>query len=345
MIVDRRKFALGVDMSMLSEVAPWDLVAEGYTDTTMRLFRGYIDAALDLVPLGKDDRIADIACGPGTLSLAAANRVGCVKALDFSENMLAMLRQGMAEQGARNIEPHHGDGQDLPFEDGEFDAVFSMFGLMFFPDRPKGYAELFRTLKPGGRACVSSWAPVSRSPIMAAMFGAMQAIKPEIPDPIYDLTSLENPDVLEAELNQMGFRDVIVHPVTHGAEIESAERFWNKYGQGQRPRSDAEEQHAGRRMAGEVKDRRGSYRREGGAHARNPNRDRLSRHRREVTRPTQQIHYPQCKVGRVSSDRWGWAPSDRSMASNRQCRRGSSARTSVKIRANPSSGTRVKRAT
>jgi ubiquinone/menaquinone biosynthesis C-methylase UbiE len=53
-----------------------------------------------------------------------ADRVASVKALDFSENMIAMLRKGMADAGANNVEPHHGDGHALP-----------MFGLMLFPDR------------------------------------------------------------------------------------------------------------------------------------------------------------------------------------------------------------------
>ncbi|MEM7443538.1 MAG: class I SAM-dependent methyltransferase [Pseudomonadota bacterium] len=213
-------------MSMLSGVAPWDMVAEGYAETTKHWFRPYIEAALDLVPLTNNDQIADIACGPGTLSLAAAGRVASVKALDFSENMLAMLRESIAEEGVDNIEAVQGDGQDLPYEDGTFDAAFSMFGLMFFPDRSKGYAELRRTLKPGGHVCVASWAPVAHSPVMTAMFGAMQAIKPDLPDPTYDATSLENPDVLKAELSAAGFRDVSVHHVTLSSEITSAEDFW-----------------------------------------------------------------------------------------------------------------------
>jgi ubiquinone/menaquinone biosynthesis C-methylase UbiE len=222
-------------MSVLSTVAPWDLVAEGYSETTMNFFQGYIDAALELVGLRSEDDIVDIACGPGTLALAAADKVASVKAVDFSENMISMLRKGMVGRGMTNIEPYHGDGQNLPYKDGCFDAAFSMFGLMFFPDRAKGYAEIFRTLKTGGHICISSWAPVDCSPMMQTMFGALRAIKPEMPSPKTDLESLENPDLLKSELSAAGFRDVEVHRVTKSIEITSAEEFWESMVKGSAP--------------------------------------------------------------------------------------------------------------
>jgi ubiquinone/menaquinone biosynthesis C-methylase UbiE len=220
---------------MLSTVAPWDLVAEGYSETTMKFFQGYVDTALELVDLRRDHDIIDIACGPGTLTLAAAEKVASVKAVDFSENMLAMLRKGMADHGATNIEPHQGDGQDLPYDDETFDAAFSLFGLMFFPDRAKGYAEIFRTLKPGGHVCISSWAPVDRSPVMQTMFGAMKAIKPDLPSPKTNLESLENPDLLKSELSAAGFRNVEVHGGTKSVPIASAEEFWESMVKGSAP--------------------------------------------------------------------------------------------------------------
>lgn len=222
-------------MSMLSTVAPWDLVAEGYSQTTMKFFAGYVDAALELVDLRSDDDIVDIACGPGTLTFAAAKKVASVKAVDFSENMISMLRKGMADRGFRNIEPHQGDGQELPYGDASFDAAFSLFGLMFFPDRANGYAEIFRTLKPGGRVCISSWAPVDRSPMMQTMLGAMQAIKPDLPSPKTNLESLENPDLLKSELSAAGFSDVEVHAVTKSVTIASAGEFWESMVKGSAP--------------------------------------------------------------------------------------------------------------
>lgn len=222
-------------MGMLETAAPWDLVAEGYHEASIEFFRGFNNAALELVAPGQDDRVLDVCCGPGTLALVAAGRVAAVDALDFSENMLAILRRSAADQGLTNIAPQVGDGQNLPYGDETFHAAFSMFGLMFFPDRAKGYAEIYRTLKPGGRVCVSSWAPVDGSPMMQVMFGALRAINPDIPEPKTNIDSLENPDLLAAELAEAGFRGVEVRRVTKGMEFASAEEFWDKMAKGAAP--------------------------------------------------------------------------------------------------------------
>jgi len=222
-------------MSDLATVAPWDLVAAGYSEASVDFFRGFSDAALDMVAPGEDDRLLDVGCGPGTLALVAARRVVAIDALDFSKKMIAILRRRATDAGLTNISPLLGDGQNLPYEDATFDAAFSMFGLMFFPDRAKGYGEIFRTLKPGGRACVSSWAPVNQSPLMEIMFGALRAINPDIPEPKTNIDSLENPDLLAAELTEAGFKEVEVHSVTSGVEFASAMEFWDKMTKGSAP--------------------------------------------------------------------------------------------------------------
>jgi SAM-dependent methyltransferase len=103
-----------------------------------------------------------------------------------------------------------------------------MFGLMFFPDRGKGYAELLRVLVPGGVAVVSSWAPVSDSPLMQLMFGALRAADPTRPEPRYDPESLENPTVLATELAAAGFDEVTVVRHTVPLAFDGAEDLFDR---------------------------------------------------------------------------------------------------------------------
>ena len=64
-----------------------------------------------------------------------AQHAGQVHGIDFSEAMLAIFRNKIEQAGHRNIALHCGDAQTLPYADATFDAAFSLFGLMFFPDR------------------------------------------------------------------------------------------------------------------------------------------------------------------------------------------------------------------
>ncbi|MDH5218100.1 MAG: methyltransferase domain-containing protein [Gammaproteobacteria bacterium] len=222
-------------MSMLSSVAPWDLVAEGYSEVTMKMFRHYADEALSLCGINDQCHVLDIACGPGTLTLNAAKKAKAVSAIDFSEAMVDILRKTIDKDAIDNIETFCGDAQQLPYDDNSFDAAFSMFGLMFFPDRMKGYKEIYRTLKPGGKTVISSWAPTTQSPMMMAVFGALKAMNPDMPEPQTDIESLENPDFFRSELIQAGFKNVEVLPVSDSVQIDSVEEFWEDMIKGSAP--------------------------------------------------------------------------------------------------------------
>ena len=70
---------------MLRTVESWNMVAESYAKTTMCLFQGYVESALELAELSKESRVLDVACGPGTLALQAAELAHSIYAVDFSD--------------------------------------------------------------------------------------------------------------------------------------------------------------------------------------------------------------------------------------------------------------------
>lgn len=212
---------------MLHTNTPWNLVAEGYAVTTSKLFEGYAHKALALTKISSKSHVLDVACGPGTLTLSAQSLCQSIEAIDFSQNMVDVLEASIANQHLKNINVICGDGQQLPYQDSVFDAAFSMFGLMFFPNRQKGYEEIYRTLKPGGEVVISSWAPIADSPAMQLAYGAMQAMNPEMPDPKAEIQSLENNTFFKQELESAGFKDVTIHRVTEVYPIESIEAYWH----------------------------------------------------------------------------------------------------------------------
>lgn len=211
--------------SPLSAPDVWNAVAPGYTGELVPLFSRYAEDALQLADLAPDARVLDVAAGPGTLALLAAPRVAHVTAVDFAETMVATLERRAIEAGVTNVEALQADGQALPFADERFDGVFSMFGLIFFPDRATGFREAHRVLKPGGRAVVSSWTPLDGIPLLRACFGALGNLLPQLP--FGDgKAPLGDPDEVRAEMAAAGFRAVEVHTVTHRAEAASVAAFW-----------------------------------------------------------------------------------------------------------------------
>ncbi|MEL6838225.1 MAG: methyltransferase domain-containing protein [Pseudomonadota bacterium] len=222
-------------MNDLSKAAPWDCVANGYEASAKRVFTQFATAAMDLVDIEPGQNVADIACGPGTLTTLLAARQTHVSALDFSMGMLRILETNIANSNLGGVSIHHGDGQALPFEDSQFDAAFSLFGLMFFPDRAAGYSEMYRTLRNGGTACISSWAQLSLCPLFDVMAQTIARLDPSRRPPTYDLSSLENPDVLVAEMQAAGFVDVAVHRVSRSFAFPSANQLWHELTEGSAP--------------------------------------------------------------------------------------------------------------
>jgi ubiquinone/menaquinone biosynthesis C-methylase UbiE len=202
----------------------------------MQMLAHYADEAIAASHLKPGAKILDVACGPGTLALMVARKAKEVHGIDFSLPMLDIFRQHVERAGHKNITIQHGDAQTLPYADNTFDAAFSMFGLMFFPDRRKGFAEINRVLRPGGTIAVTSWAPIDRSPAMQLMFGAIRTINPSIPEPQKPIDTLENPDVFEHEMLDAGFRDVKIQSVTRFAfPVVSIPKFWDDMVKGSAP--------------------------------------------------------------------------------------------------------------
>ncbi|WP_278260851.1 methyltransferase domain-containing protein [Nocardia sp. AG03] len=208
-------------------VGPWDLVAEGYAATGETVLGPFAAHALEHVGLGPESEIVDVAAGTGLLSLAAAAKGAKVDAIDLSAPMIEQLTTAAELAGHTAITAQVGDGQELPYADASFDAGFSLFGLMFFPDRPRGFAELRRVLRPGATAVVTAWAPAVDSSLMRALFGALTAGDPNTSLPRPNARELENPAVFEAEMRAAGFDDVTIRPHTVEVYFPDAQALWD----------------------------------------------------------------------------------------------------------------------
>jgi SAM-dependent methyltransferase len=105
---------------------------------------------IESLDLHSTERVLDVATGSGNAALAAARRGSEVIGVDYVPALLDHARQRAA---AEVVEAtfQEGDAEALPFEDGSFDIVTSVFGAMFAPDQARTAAELARVTRSGGR--------------------------------------------------------------------------------------------------------------------------------------------------------------------------------------------------
>jgi len=96
------------------------------------------------------ERLLDVATGSGNAAIAAARR-GCdVVGVDYVPALLERARRRTEAEGVIAAFAE-GDAEALPFEDGSFDVVSSVFGVMFAPNQERAANELVRVTRPGGR--------------------------------------------------------------------------------------------------------------------------------------------------------------------------------------------------
>ena len=209
--------------SPLATPDPWNLVSGAYSVEIVPHFEHYARDAIQWTGGIAGNRVLDVACGPGTLTMLAAREASSVTAVDFASEMIAILRRRISDAAVSNVEARIGDGQALELADGAFDRAYSMFGLMFFPDRARGLSEIKRVLAKGGRIAIGSWQPFTDVPGLRDVFAALSEKMPNLP--FNDTPPLGDARELQHELEAAGFQDVSVHAATHGLEYGSPEEF------------------------------------------------------------------------------------------------------------------------
>ncbi len=103
-------------------------------------------------------RVLDVACGTGVVSVTAARLGARVTGLDLTPELLERARENERIAGVE-IDWHEGDVEKLPFGDAAFDFVLSEFGHIFAPRPEVALGEMLRVLKPGGTIAFSTWPP------------------------------------------------------------------------------------------------------------------------------------------------------------------------------------------
>ena len=145
------------------------------------VFEPYAADLASRVLLRKPSRVLEIAAGTGVVTRHLARMLpeeATIVATDLNQ---PMLDQAAAIGTTRPVEWRHADAMELPFPDETFDAVVCQFGVMFFPDKPRAFAEAKRVLRHGGSFFFSVWDRLDENEFAETVSRSLAAVFPEDP--------------------------------------------------------------------------------------------------------------------------------------------------------------------
>ena len=191
----------------------WDDRSKDYEQLAEPSTRRFAIALADRVRVDAGERVIDIACGPGALSLHLAGLGARMMAVDHSPAMVARLLGRAEAAGVRDrIDGAAMDGQALTFADNSFDVALSAFGIFLFPDNRAGLREAVRVVRPGGRVGIATWQGefgAGPSLLLHRGYAAMFPDRPIVP-PSAGAAAWGDPEVLRQALLDAGLVDVSV---------------------------------------------------------------------------------------------------------------------------------------
>jgi ubiquinone/menaquinone biosynthesis C-methylase UbiE len=207
----------------------WDKVAAGY-DKFVTLRWALAEDVLSRAGLRPGMRFLDVASGSGALSISAARLGAQVLAVDLSAAMIRRLKARARVERHSNLEARIMDGHALELDDDAFDISGSQFGVMLFPDLPRGLRELVRVTRPGGRVLMVTYGPPVKLEFLTYFIGAMKAVVPGFTglptDPPPLPFQVADPEVLLLRMAEAGLKDIRVELGNEPLEFKSGKHMW-----------------------------------------------------------------------------------------------------------------------
>lgn len=173
-------------------------------------------------------RMLDVACGTGDLSIAAAKRIPELK-IDAIDIAAVMLDRAKAKVSKKNLQVYFniGDAEALDFKDNHFDAVTAAFGVRNFEDLEKGLSEMYRVLEHDGSLYILEFSHPPNGlfsvlfkiyfrcilPLIGRVFSGNNRAYKYLPESVNAFPERENFVNL---LQQTGFKNCTYKPLTFG---------------------------------------------------------------------------------------------------------------------------------
>jgi len=213
------------------------------------IFEPYAAELASRVAAQRPARVLEVAAGTGVVTRHLARVLPAQASIVATDLNQPMLDQAAATGTSRSVQWQQADAMQLPFADAAFDVVVCQFGVMFFPDKARAYAEARRVLRPGGLFVFNAWDRIEHNEFADDVTRALATLWPA--DPPRFLARLphgyHDPAVIAADLQRGGFtRAPHVDTVARRSRAASAHAPALAYCQGTPLRNEIEARDASR---------------------------------------------------------------------------------------------------
>jgi ubiquinone/menaquinone biosynthesis C-methylase UbiE len=207
------------------------------------IFQTYADDLALRAEALRPSAVLETAAGSGVVPRALARRLP-----ERARYVITDLNQAMLDHAASHqpqperLEWRQADALDLPFDAGSFDLVLCQFGAMFFPDRPKGYAEARRVLRPGGHYLFSTWDRIEANELADSVTQTMARVFPQDPPRFLARTphGYHDADQIRADVAAAAFSRIAITHIPAESLVQSAQTAAMAYCQGTPLRNELE---------------------------------------------------------------------------------------------------------
>jgi SAM-dependent methyltransferase len=187
-------------------------------DRVLKPFEGLLVEAVSVESRGRMLEVLDVGCGAGATTIALARSLaeqGRCTGIDISSPMIAAARAGAERQRtpARFI---CADAQVHAFEPGRFDMIVSRFGVMFFGDPVRAFANLRQSARDGASLRFVAWRSAAENPFMTTAERAAAPLLPNLPPRQPDAPgqfAFANSDRIRGILTDSGWTEIDIQPV------------------------------------------------------------------------------------------------------------------------------------
>lgn len=212
------------------------------------IFQRYADDLVERVRRVAPRSILEIAAGTGVATRALASGLDHSVEITATDLNTDMIELAAAIGTSRPVEWRQADVMELPFPDDVFDVAVCQFSAMFFPDRPRAYAELNRVLRPGGVLLFSVWDDIVNNEFAAAVTDAVGELFPHDPPLFLARTphGYHDERLIRSDLAGGGFGEKVdIEPLEHRSRASTADLPARAYCHGTPLRHEIEQRRPG----------------------------------------------------------------------------------------------------